>query len=201
MGIGAIVGAVVGGAALLGIAWAFFAGGKLVKSRQANLEAFAVSAGLSYGAGSSPLTFSSRGQRDGTDVEVEFAQQLRASRGQHLMARFRATADSPRPVLFVILARSPEASNPVPGLARHPTGDSAFDERFQTRAADPGHMKALTASMRSLLLELGDNLRGYVSLQTGPEVELVYRVGTTDEEFDPNRLRRILDAVAATARG
>lgn len=57
----------------------------------------------------------------------------------------------------------------------------------------------LSDELRRPLLELGTDLRGQVSLHTGPEVELEYRVGMDDEEFDAGHLSRMLDAVRRAA--
>ena len=190
----------MGASVVGGLIYVFVKGGSIEKARQAKLQAFASDAGLSYQKGDNALEFTSQGTLEGVEVSVEQRYRTRRPGGLSLMARYSAKAPSPLPVVSVMLARSEQASESMPGLARLSTNDDAFDAIFLTRAAEANHLKVLTPQLRALLLELEDNLRGHLTLTTGPEVELVYKVGTTDPEFEPARLRKILDTVCSAAR-
>ena len=72
-----------------------------------------------------------------------------------------------------------------------PTGDRRFDERFNLRVYETGSLSAITAPMRSLLLEAGPE-----SVTMGPE-GLEYIFG---EDVTGPKLRRHLDAATTLAR-
>lgn len=200
VGIGAIIGGLVAATVVGGLVYAFIAGGRLLKQREANLRAFAASRGLTFEPGAGPLTFVANGELEGADVVVRFETQLRPPGGQHLIASFSATVTQAWPVMIAVRATSHEAREARPGLVRFDTGDAAFDGKFVTFAENGNSTVAIAPALRRMLGELSTNLRGYVALETGPRVEVRYRVGTTDEEFDPVRLAQILDTVVEASR-